>query len=156
MRNVFDQYDQPENRLSHALAVCLSEDRSLLRAFFALVGVKPHARVQKLTIIEQSLPGDTPEMEEEAERQGLPDIVIHDGVAWCFLVESKVQAALTDDQLRRQERTLRRRGFERVHRLALTKAGVRVPRGVIELTWSDVYHWLGTRSRRSEWAERLR
>jgi hypothetical protein len=55
-----------------------------------------------------------------------------------------------------RKRTLRRRGFERVHRLALTKGGVRVPRGVIELTWSDLYQWLGTHGRRSEWADRLR
>ena len=156
MRNVFDQYDQPENRLSHALAVCLNEDRTLLRAFLARVGVKPPARVQKLTIVEQSLPGDTPEVEEQAEQRGLPDIVIHDGAGWCLLIESKVQAALTDDQLRRHERTLRRRGFERVHRLALTKAGVRVPRGTSACTWSELYQWLGTRGRRSEWADRLR
>ena len=35
MRNLFDQYDQPENRLSHALAVCLNEDRRLLTKFLA-------------------------------------------------------------------------------------------------------------------------
>jgi hypothetical protein len=156
MRSVFDQYDQPENRLSHALAVCLNEDRALLRAFLVWVAVKPPTRAGALTIAEQSLPGDAPEVEEEAERQGLPDIVIHDGTAWCLLVESKVQAALTDEQLRRHERTLRRRGFEQVHRLALTKAGVRAPRDTIALTWSELYRWLGTRVRRSEWSERLR
>src|SRR5207245_176665 len=31
----FDQYDQPENRLTHALAVCLYEDRGLLQEFLA-------------------------------------------------------------------------------------------------------------------------
>ena len=41
MRNLFDQYDQPENRLSHALAVCLHEDRTLLRGFLAWIGAKP-------------------------------------------------------------------------------------------------------------------
>lgn len=109
MRNVFDQYNHPENRLSHALAVCLHEDRALLRGLLAWVGVKSPARVQKLTIAEQSLHGDAAETDEEAERKGLPDIGIHDGAAWCLLIESKVQAALTDDQLARHERTLRRR-----------------------------------------------
>lgn len=55
MRNLFDQYNQPENRLSHALAVCLDEDRRFLREFLAWVGVKPPVRVADLTVIEQSL-----------------------------------------------------------------------------------------------------
>ena len=33
MRNIFDQYSHPENRLTHALASCLAEDRKLLRRF---------------------------------------------------------------------------------------------------------------------------
>jgi hypothetical protein len=155
MRNVFDQYDHPENRLSHALAVCLHEDRALLRGFLAWLGVKPPTLASKLTLVEQSLPGDPPES-EEAERNGLPDIIIHDGATWCLLIESKVQAPLTHDQLRRHERTLRRRGFEKVFVLVLTKAGVRVPRDAIALTWSGLYEWLGTTRARTEWSERVR
>jgi hypothetical protein len=41
MRNLFDQYNQPENRLSHALAVCLSEDRRLLTRFLRWIDVEP-------------------------------------------------------------------------------------------------------------------
>ena len=155
MRNLFDQYDQPENRLSHALAVCLHEDRTLLLGFLAWIGVKPPLPATKLLIAEQTLPGDPPESEERAERRGLPDIVIHDDATWCVLIESKVQAALTDDQLTRHERTLRRRGFDDVDRVVLTKAGVR-SRRVIALTWSGLYEWLGQGATRSEWAERLR
>lgn len=66
MRNLFDQYSQPENRLSHALAVCLDEDRRFLREFLAWVGVKSLVRAADLTVIEQSLPGDLPESEQEA------------------------------------------------------------------------------------------
>jgi hypothetical protein len=97
MRNLFDQYDQPENRLSHALAVCLHEDRSLLQGFLAWIGVEPPIPATKLVIAEQTVPGDAPVAEPQAERQGLPDIIIHDGAAWCVLIESKVQAPLTDD-----------------------------------------------------------
>ena len=62
----------------------------------------------KLLIAEQSVPGDPAEFdEEEAGRRGLPDFIIHDGASWCRLIESKVQAALTQDQLARHERTLR-------------------------------------------------
>lgn len=155
MRNLFDQYDQPENRLSHALAVCLNEDRAFLHRFVAWLGVEPPVRATKLLVAEQSLPGDPPEAEEQAERKGLPDIVIHDGAAWCLLIESKVQAALTDDQLRRHERTLRRRGFEHVGRVVLTKAGVSTRRA-IALTWAGLYEWLGKDGTRTEWSERLR
>lgn len=155
MRNLFDQYNQPENRLSHALAVCLHEDPTLLRRFLRWTGVNPPAHVAALIIVEQTLPGDAPESEEQAERKGLPDIVIHDAAVWCLLIESKVQAALTNDQLTRHERTLRRRGFRDIQRVVLTKADVRAPRA-IALTWSGLYQWLGTADVRGEWAERLR
>ena len=156
MRNLFDQYSQPENRLSHALAVCLDEDRALLQGFLAWVGVRSPVRAKDLLIAEQSLPGDPPESETETERKGLPDIVVHDEDRWCLLIESKVQASLTEDQLRRHERTLRRRGFEKIHRVALTKSGVRAPNGTVAVTWSGLYEWLGTAGQRGEWSDRLR
>jgi hypothetical protein len=155
VRNLFDQYSQPENRLTHALAVCLDEDRDLLRRFLAWIGVRPRVSAADLLITEQALPGDPPEVEDEAERKGLPDIVIHDGDVWCLLIESKIQARLTDDQLMRHERTLRRRGFGQVDRLVLTKSVVR-PAKAIAATWSVLYEWLGTEPARSQWPARLR
>ena len=111
MRNLFDQYDQPENRLSHALAVCLYEDRRLLNDFLLWMGVTPPRKSSELYVVEQSLPGDLLGSEQHAERKGLPDIVIHDGDAWCVLIESKIQASLTQDQLSRHKRTMSRRGL---------------------------------------------
>jgi hypothetical protein len=158
VRNLFDQYRRPENRLSHALAICLDEDRRLLQRFLGFVGAEPPARARRIAIVEQSLPGDPPDIdsEEEAERRGLPDIVVHDSAAWCLLIESKIQAPLTEDQLARHQRTLRRRGFENIGCLALTKAGGRVPKGTIPLTWAELYRWLGTAAARGDWPERLR
>lgn len=156
MRNLFDQYTQPENRLTHALAVCLDQDRGLLNGFIAWAGAKSPRRAKDLLLIEQSLPGDPPESESEAERKGLPDIVVHDNDRWCLLVESKVQASLTEDQLRRHAQTLRRRGFETIHRVALTKSGVQAPKGTLAITWSGLYEWLGMAGQRGEWSERLR
>ena len=155
MRNVFDQYNQPENRLSHALAVCLNEDRRLLREFMRWIGIAPPVATTRLLIVEQGLPGDRPESEEDADRKGLPDIVIHDGEEWCLLIESKVQAALTEDQLSRHERTLRRRGFRRITRLVLTKADVTARRS-LAVRWSGLYEWLAAAPVRSEWGDRLR
>jgi hypothetical protein len=35
MRNIFDQYPQPENRVTHALVSAFHEDSDLLRSFLA-------------------------------------------------------------------------------------------------------------------------
>ena len=120
------------------------------------MSVKAPVHETKLLIAEQSVPGDPSEFDEkEAGRRGLPDFIIHDGASWCLFFESKVQAALTQDQLARHERTLRRRGFVDVRRAVLTKANVNAE-GAIGLTWSGLYEWLGKNGTRSEWAERLR
>lgn len=155
MRSIFDQYDLPEKRLTHALAVCLNEDRGLLKNFLRWLGDPPPGPARSLFIKEQSLPGDPPESDIEAERKGLPDIVIHDGLSWSLVIESKVQATLTADQLYRHERTLRRRGFTAIHLLALTKGTVS-SRATFAKTWAEVYRWLGRAPQRGEWAERLR
>lgn len=156
MRNLFDQYRHPENRLSHALAVCLNEDRRLLGDFVRWVGSAVPARNGELIIIEQRLPGDPPGLDEEIEQQGLPDIVIHDDESWCILVESKIQARLSQNQLERHARTLRRRGFERLNCVALTKADTPLPVSVQGRTWCGLYEWLGKAGRGREWPERLR
>ena len=155
MRNLFDQYSQQENRLTHALAVCLDEDRRLLGLFLRLLDAAPPVAPASLHVVEQGLPGELTVSEEESERRGLPDIVIHDGDAWCVLVESKVQSGLTTDQLNRHERTMRKRGFDRVTVVALTKAGVKVPDGAVGLTWCGLYEWLGGVGA-GEWPSRLR
>ena len=40
LRNVFDQFSQPENRLTHALVCTLSNERALIRPFLRWLGVK--------------------------------------------------------------------------------------------------------------------
>jgi hypothetical protein len=154
VRNVFDQYVQQENRLTHALAVCLDEDRVLLRRFLKWIDVPPPVHVRSIYVVEQGLPGEHTRSEEEAQRRGLPDIVIHAGEDWCLLIESKVQASLSTDQLRRHTWTLRRRGFRRVYRLILTKRTHAV-KGTVARTWSNLYEWLGDQDRRP-WPHRLR
>lgn len=83
MRSVFDQYVQPENQLTHALACSLSEDRWLLKRFLKKIArvVPPHTK--HLEILEQQLPDEDVEYsEEEKESRGLPDAWIHDGESW--------------------------------------------------------------------------
>lgn len=157
MRNIFDQYSQPENRLTHALISALSEDRRLLRRF---VGWATNLRVPQsapLEIIEQGLPGVLAETEEDAEKRGLPDACIHQGDEWALLVESKVAANLSPEQLRRHLRTADRRGLKRVKLLVLdTEYPSRpLPNEVVVLRWSDVYTWLVRESAKSEWARKV-
>ena len=77
MPNVFDHYDHPENRLSHALAVCLHADRALLRGFPRMDRGTPPVAPRQLDHHRQSLSSESSETEERRRNgKGLPDIVI--------------------------------------------------------------------------------
>ena len=67
MRNIFDQYANPENRLTHALVSSIAQDQYLLREF--IKWTTGHTLVKKETIyvIEQSLPD---QLEEPSDRVG--------------------------------------------------------------------------------------
>ena len=156
MRNVFDQYSIPENRLTHALTTALAEDRKLRDSFIGWVcGGTPSGRKQ-LEIVEQQLPGGNETDEDEAVRRSLPDAWIHDGETWSLLIESKVASSLTNEQLRRHLRTAERRGFTQVTLLAIAvaKPKHKLPDGVAFRTWSEVYEWLCNNTRNSNWALR--
>ena len=153
MRNVFDQYKQPENRLTHALVISLSEDPRLLKNFVRWITGRPPPK-KILKIVEQRLPGEAEGTEDESERRGLPDAWIHDDESWSLLVESKVSASLKNEQLLRHQKTAIRRGFTNISILAID---LETPRrtllhGVIIKTWSEIYSWLFRQSKYSEWA----
>ena len=156
MRNVFDQYTQPENRLTHAVAYALWADRTLLRRFVHWVTGERLPRTAALVVIEQGLPGDPPMAGMEAEERGLPDVCIHDGEDWALIIESKINAPLSIDQLRRHRATVSRRGLRRIRLLVLglSKPARPLPPGVEFRSWSQVYAWLVRQSRHSEWAGR--
>lgn len=157
MRNVFDQYTQPENRLTHALVTALAEDRRLLRRFVEWATELRVVRSVPLEIIEQGLPGVQAETEEDAEKRGLPDACVYQGDEWALLIESKVAAKLNQEQLRRHFRTANRRGFKHVRLLVLDteRSSCPLPNGTVVKKWSDVYAWLIRESARSGWARRV-
>jgi hypothetical protein len=65
LRNIFDQYFQPENRVTHALLTALNEDRRLLASLLReLLHVKPPVSASKLLILEQQYPGEAEPREE--------------------------------------------------------------------------------------------
>ena len=98
VRNVFDQYSQPENRLTHALACCLHEDDVLARELVRWLTARPTPEGD-LHIVEQSLPGQ-PSADDDGARDSLPDAWIYSDDGWSLLLESKVQAPIDVDQLR--------------------------------------------------------
>ena len=158
MRNLFDQYTQPENRLTHALLASLAVDSGLLREFirWAVPESRPRGR---LSVLEQALPGAPEDVSgtEEDERKGLPDGWIHDPEGWALLLESKVAAAPDSDQIRRHLRMARFLGFTDIWLLWLTVTPVHhvLARGVVNRTWADLYEWLTVPRRSSEWARRV-
>lgn len=152
MRNIFDQYTQPENRLTHALVCALGEDKKLLRQFVCWVTGK--SAPKSLKIIEQQLPGEIEFSEEDAEKRGLPDAWIFNDDSWSLLIESKISSPLKNDQLRRHFSTAQKRGYEEVLVLAIdvTSPKRELPGYAIFKTWSEVYTWLIKHGRQSDWA----
>ena len=159
MRNLFDQYKHPENQLTHALFSALDADRALLRRFLRWV-LKRAAPGGRLTVIEQSIPGDliATRGEERSEldaRRGLPDACVHTA-HWALVVESKLTATLSAEQLQRHIRTVSNRGIRSIDLLVLTVEPYsrRLPHRCANLTWEQIYDWLG-RHRDYVWARRV-
>ncbi|WP_185235412.1 hypothetical protein [Teredinibacter franksiae] len=154
MRNVYDQYSQPENKLTHSLASTLQEDKGLLKSFLKHVGCADPGQSAKLHIIEQSIAGDLEPPEDEAERRGLPDAWIYNDDGWCLLIESKVESRLTTDQLVRHYRTAERCGFDDITVLSIEafKTTIKPKEWLLSTTWAEIYEWLIGQKASSRWA----
>ncbi len=157
MRNVFDQYEQPENRLTHALLCSLDADRRLLAAFVRWVTGASSGKGD-LEVLEQTLPGDAMPALGEGDRRGIPDGCITDGAGWALLIESKLINRWDPEQLRRHRASAERHGLVDITMLCLTvgRSTQTVPAGCVAETWSEVYTWLHTHTAASEWARRCR
>ncbi len=155
MRNIFDQYKSYENRLTHALVVCLHEEKKLLDAFVSDFFQKKLPS-DKLRILEQGLPGKPALSEDEAEKRGLPDAIIYNDNGVALLIESKVSASLTKNQLLRHTNTILRCGFSEVRGLTICTS---LPKfeldGWKHITWNQVYIWANRFYNISAWARKL-
>ena len=156
MRNVFDQYKQPENRLTHSLATVLHEDTALLKSFLSTFGPKPHPPVRELKVIEQSLPGIPELAGSETLSHGLPDALIFSDEGWALIIECKISDDLARNQLERHRRTIEKCGFDKLFGLAITvqDPGFHMD-GWHAISWKDVYAWGHKHKNNSHWAERL-
>ena len=161
MRNLFDQYDQPENRLTHALFATLDRHRPYLRPFLRHLGVPDIPPVKSLRITEQQVPGmqevDAEELDaRERDTRGLPDACVFTDEGWAVLFECKVQAPVKADQLRRHRKTAIRHGFDSPHVvvIAVEETTRTTAKGTITVTWRDVYRWFNKRAH-EPWAREL-
>lgn len=153
MRNIFDQYTQPENRLTHALVCTLDADRALLRPFLRWAGASKTPPQSRLVITEQQVPGEAIAGDED-EGQGLPDACIFDDDGWSFLIESKVQSGINTGQLRRHIATAKRHGFYDPFLLLLSVDAppAKLPARTAHRSWREVYAWFRKREADSGWA----
>ena len=156
MRNIFDQYNQPENKLTHSLASSLYEDKKLLESFLKTFCKNFFKNTSDLKIEQQTVPGQISKDIDEKQKKGLPDAIIYNEEE-CLIIESKVSSTLTIDQLNRHEKTLRRRGFKKVKGIGIVID--LLPNVKLEnwkqLTWNSVYSWAHKETKNSEWAKKL-
>lgn len=154
MRNIFDQYSQQENRLTHTLMCSLAEDKKLLHNFIRWA--TGTAAPKDIEIIDQRLPSEPELHEDESIKRGLPDAWIFDSNNWSLLIESKVSAILKNDQLHRHYNTAFRLGFNDITLLVIDVVQPRrkLPAYVIFRKWSEIYTWLHNQANYSDWARK--
>lgn len=157
MRNIFDQYEQPENRLTHALVTALDQDRSLLAPFLRWIGINDIPKPRTLTLTQQQVPGTMLDDAEELEKKGLPDAAVFDEDGWAVLFECKVQAKTSMAQLNRHRATAKRNGFKSpwIVVISVDEMSQSLPEGTLRKTWQDVYVWFNGRAASSNWARQL-
>lgn len=147
LRNLFNQYDTEENRLTHSLLHTIASDEKLFRDFIMYAIDKfPFDRKDKLYIGSQGRYGGNL-ISKKAKGDSIPDAVIHDDDGkTCILIESKVTASLTNKQL---ENHCQKQGFGN-HILLLITTDREEPKMDIALNgyriywkpWWGIYKWM--------------
>jgi hypothetical protein len=157
MRNVFEQYRQAENQLTHALFSALQHDRGLLVSFLTEVcGLAATPKASELMISVQQYPLEQQYTETEIEARNLPDAWVFTEEGWALLFEAKITAQLTQKQLDGHKRIAAKRGFDQAKFFTIIgdpTAGKFD--GWTQLTWRDIYLWLhgkGQHSGTASWA----
>jgi hypothetical protein len=155
LRNIFDQYSQNENRLTHAFASILHHDPKLksdfLQKFLGLSKTK--AKACKISV--QAYPDGPPLDLSEVTEKGIPDIWFYDDDGWCAVVECKITADLNLNQVERHVRTALKRGYDEALPVIITaksEAGVDT-KDIIHLNWPTLYTWLRQQAPEQQWAQ---
>lgn len=108
-RNVFDQFEGRENRLTHALVVALDKDRVFLASFLRRFAPGTLSSYKQLSIAEQRLPGIASGEKYRPNERGLPDALILAPDGRTVALEAKITAGVRLPQLRAHTATLERR-----------------------------------------------
>jgi len=158
MRNIFDQYSQPENKLTHALVCCLNEDPSLLKNFLKDFFKLEIKNIKPIQIVEQTFPDSKREglSKDESKLVSLPDALIYIENDWCIVIENKITCALTEDQLNRHIRSIKRYDFKHIYALILTVSDYQFANDNWKrIYWTDFYIWLKKLKTQSKWVTAL-
>jgi len=153
MRNIFDQYSQPENQLTHALVSTLFHERKLLKPFMEWAGAKDIPPGQDMNIVEQQRPGTPISGDEDFASGSLPDACIYEESGWVLLIEAKAQAGFDADQIDRHRAMACRNGFPRPQMLAIVvdRTDAANYPGILVREWREIYQWFRRRSGQSFW-----
>ncbi|XDZ65960.1 hypothetical protein AB8880_00770 [Alphaproteobacteria bacterium LSUCC0684] len=155
MRNVFDQYSQNENKLTHALFAALNNDPDLLACFIKnICGVSP-PKSPELQICVQTYPWakNYPDGDSKARNiRNIPDAWIFDEKSeFTMVFEAKITAPLDENQLKGHEDIAKKYRPESNSMYFFTIVGTIPTPGTrenaksgawTELYWSDIYLWL--------------
>lgn len=154
MRNVFDQYEQPENRLTHALVCTLSNETKLIRPFLKWLKVSEVPHLKSIHIGIQQSPGKEAVWEKES-KEGLPDMCFFDDDGWAVLIECKIQSKISVAQLRRHRRSAARYGYEQPSMavISVDPPARAFPKRTRSVQWKDVYSWFTKRAKDSIWSK---
>lgn len=157
LRNLFDQYSQEENRLTHSLLHTLSIEKKLLIDFMKFtIGKYPFNSKDTIFIGSQGRYGDEKRniVSKKDKRESVPDAIIHDkDGTTCILIECKVTAGVKSDQLKRHLTLAKRYGIKKVILLLLScdrKPPVKIHETIRKYgcdvywrAWWEIYQWLG-------------
>lgn len=156
IRNLFDQYDQEENRLTHSLLHTIASDKEILKNFIKFsVGKLPFERRANILIGSQ---GKFTcqlifEKSNRTKMESIPDGLIYDNEGkFCILIESKVTAPLDIKQLDAHLRQIKRYGVQNPILIILT-TDRKSPEKVINSIkkhnaevywkpWWQIYQWI--------------
>jgi len=154
MRNIFDQYQQPENKLTHALVSTLHHDRRLIPKFLRWLKISSIPPIRQIQLLEQQIPG-TQIMDNEDGASGLPDACFYNNDGWAVAVESKVQAKVSFSQIERHSKTLSRFGYENVQviLISVNRPQQKPPDYVTCVKWREIYGWFKRLSVKSLWTQ---
>ncbi len=148
-RNIFDQYKQPENRVTHALGHAIASNQELLVDFVGFLLDRPcprgcHVELQKSRV-------GPAEGTRDADETGdtLPDLWIYsEEKEFACVIENKITADLTGDQMEGHLKMAR--GFADATVVAITPNPKppavddlrRENRPVAWRSWPELHSWL--------------